>query len=611
MCGIIAYSGQQPAVPVLMSGLHRLEYRGYDSAGLAFVQGQGITCIKSPGKLEELEKKIEASANPLLATCGIAHTRWATHGVPSKANAHPHISMDGKFAMVHNGIIENYKEIKNELTAKGYTFKSETDSEVLLNLVAEYRKTEPDNLSAFSKAVRRANGAYALALLCLDEPEVVYGTRKNAPLVAGCGVGENFIGSDITAFLEHTRKVIFLEEGEIVRITASEVKVLSVKDHSEIHKKINTIEWDIQSAQKGGFKHFMLKEIFEQPTVLRNVLSGRVNADGTRVTLPELDDLPKPDRLRIVACGTSYNAGLWALPYLEAWAGVPVCVEIASEFRYRNPLLVPGEMVLLISQSGETADTLGALQVAREHGCLTLGLCNVVGSSIAREANRVVYTQAGPEVSVASTKALCSQMALLTLLAIYWGSKDGTLSEEKRHALLRDFAALPDLLEKALPSMKKNVRAYAVRAADAHNIFFLGRGQSCALAMEGALKFKELSYVHAEAYAAGEMKHGPIALIDQEFLTIALAPHDEHYGKISSNIAEIAARSGPIIAITHKSLGDNHINAELTWEIPPCAPEFTGFMILPMLQLLSYEAANYLGKDVDQPRNLAKSVTVE
>ncbi|MDR1242856.1 MAG: glutamine--fructose-6-phosphate transaminase (isomerizing) [Deltaproteobacteria bacterium] len=613
MCGIIAYTGYQAATPIIVEGLRRLEYRGYDSSGIAFVQQGQFRCIKAPGKLNALVDKLYANPNPMLATCGLGHTRWATHGAPSEANAHPHISNDRKFSMVHNGIIENYREIKAELTSKGYKFFSDTDTEVLLNLIAECRKTAPDNLSAFQRAIKLAHGTFALVLLCGDEPDTLYATRKSAPLIAGIGEHENFVSSDVTAFLAYTRKVIFPDEGELIRITPNTCTVFKLDNLAAIQKETQRIEWDAQSAQKGGFKHFMLKEICEQPAVLRSALAGRLDLAGGRVVLPELEglkSLKKPERIRIIACGTSYNAGLWGSSLLEQWGNIPCTVEIASEFRYRKPLLSAKELVILISQSGETADTLAAVKVAKSAGCVTLGLCNVVGSSLARETDRVIYTQAGPEISVASTKALCSQMALLALLALYWARQTKTLSGEEIQKHLFHFEQLADLLEKELPEMREEAKDFAVRAASARNIFFLGRGRSFALALEGALKFKELSYVHAEAYAAGEMKHGPIALIDPEFLTIAIAPADEMFAKTFSNIEEIAARSGPILAIADKQGGKN-IRSEQQLNIPRVPEPFTGFAILPLLQLLSYEAATYLGKDVDQPRNLAKSVTVE
>lgn len=610
MCGIIAYSGHQPATPLLIDGLRRLEYRGYDSAGIAFSQNHQINTLKAPGKLAALEAKLSKYKIPLLATSGIGHTRWATHGAPTERNAHPHLSNNGKFALVHNGIIENFQEIKKLLQSEGYEFYSDTDTEVLVNLIDYKRRNAPDNLSAFQQAVQDADGAYALVLLCLDEPDVLYATRRNAPLIVGVGVGENFVASDITAFLPYTRNVVFLNEDELVRATPSAFEILELDSLKPLKHEVQTIEWDVQAAQKGGYKHFMLKEIFEQPAVLRNVLAGRANAAQGSVNLPELDDFTRPSRIRIVACGTSFNAGAWALPLLEQWAGIPTSVEIASEFRYRQPILSEGELVILISQSGETADTLAALKVARQAGASTLGLCNVIGSSIARESDRVIYTQAGPEISVASTKALCSQMALLTLLALYWGKKHSNISREVVSERISALSRTAEHLEKYLPTMAAEVKPIAKIAAGANDLFFLGRGQSYAMAMEGALKFKELSYVHAEAYAAGEMKHGPIALIDQNFLTIAIAPHDEHYAKIISNVEEVAARGGPVIVLT--PVGDAGLRVKCEkWIMPESVHPFNSFIMLPMLQLLSYEAASYLGKDVDQPRNLAKSVTVE
>lgn len=611
MCGIIAYSGHQPASPLLLEGLKRLEYRGYDSSGMAFIQQGKVHCLKAPGKLAALEEKLAHSEMPLLATCGLAHTRWATHGIPNEQNAHPHISNDNKFILVHNGIIENFRELKNDLISKGYTFYSETDSEVFVNLIAEKRKHTQDNISAFSEAIKEANGAYAIVLMCLDEPETLYATRKSAPLIAGIGTGENFAASDVTAFLSYTKRVVFLNEGEIIRLSPNNYQLFAVQDLAPLEVKIDTIEWDVQTAQKEGFKHFMLKEIFEQPHVLTSVLMGRADIPGGKVSLPELSELQRPSRVRIVACGTSYNAGSWAAPLIEQWGGIPCTVEIASEFRYRKPILGADELVILISQSGETADTLAAMYVAHDCGCATLGLCNVVGSSLAREAKHVLYTQAGPEISVASTKALFSQMALLTLLSLYWGVQSGKQETAQVSQLLQKFASVSTVLERELHAMHEAVKPIAVRAAAAHNIFFLGRGQSYAMAMEGALKLKELSYVHAEAYAAGEMKHGPIALVDPDFLTVALAPRDEHFAKTVSNIEEISARSGPVITLTEAANNGEAIKTDMLWIMPHIEAPFCSFIMLPMLQLLSYEAASHLGKDVDQPRNLAKSVTVE
>ena len=609
MCGIIGYAGHRPAVPVVVEGLRRLEYRGYDSAGAAFLRQGALDVVRATGKLAALEEKLAHEEGVTTPTCAMGHTRWATHGVPAERNAHPHRSNDGALAMVHNGIIENYLEIKADLTAKGYTFSSETDTEVLVNLIAERRKTEPDLLHAFAAALREAHGAYAVCLMCRDEPGVIYAARMSAPLIFGLGTGEHFVASDIPALLPYTRQVIFLEDGELVRATAADYAVLKLADLRPVQHEVQTIQWDMQAAQKGGYRHFMLKEIFEQPRVITDGLTGRVSADHSAVRLAELDALPVPRRLHIVACGTSYHSGLWARHLLEPWAGVPVQVEIASEFRYRESLLLDkDDMVLVISQSGETADTLAALRRARECGATVLGLCNVVGSSIAREASAVLYTQAGPEISVASTKAMCSQMLMLALMALYWGRRQNTLPLEQCRALLRQLENLPAMLDDALPAMHATARELARKYAQARNFFYLGRGHCYPLALEGALKLKELSYIHAEGYAAGEMKHGPIALIDPAFPTFALALDDGLLPKVVSNMVEVQARQGKVIALTNPGVEPE---AEDVWRIPALPAPLAGFMALPALQLFSYEMADYLGKDVDQPRNLAKSVTVE
>lgn len=607
MCGIIGYAGHRPAIPLVIEGLRRLEYRGYDSAGVAFVQGGALHTVRAAGKLAALEEKLAAAPN-VLATTGMGHTRWATHGVPVERNAHPHCSNDRNFALIHNGIIENYQEIKDDLSAKGYTFSSETDTEVLVNLIAEGRKHTATVLDAFAWALRQAHGAYAVCLSSVEEPGVLYAARLSAPLILGVGVGENFVASDIPAFLPYTREVVFLEEGEMVRISANEWSVLHLSDLSPVEKSVQTIQWDMQAAQKGGFKHFMLKEIFEQPRVITDCMSGRLDASGSSLHIPELDALPIPERLHIVACGTSYHSGLWGRHLLEAWAKVPVSVEIASEFRYRDPLLGPKDMVLVISQSGETADTLAALRTARERNIPVLGLCNVVGSSIAREASAVMYTQAGPEISVASTKAMCSQMVLLTLMALSWAGRRGSLPADETSRILHALRALPAQLDSALPAMRDTAQNLARQYAKARSFFYLGRGHCFALALEGALKLKEISYIHAEGYASGEMKHGPIALIDPDFPTFALALNDSLFPKVKSNIVEVQARQGSIIALTNAGLD---LQVDNPWVIPTVYGPLAGFMVLPALQLFSYETADYLGKDVDQPRNLAKSVTVE
>lgn len=607
MCGIIGYAGHRPAVPLVIEGLRRLEYRGYDSAGVAFVQNGELCSIRAAGKLAALEEKLAAAPN-VLATSGMGHTRWATHGIPVERNAHPHCSNDGKLALVHNGIIENFQEIKDELSAKGYTFSSETDTEVLVNLIAEGRAHTQSLLDAFAWALRQAHGAYAVCLACVDEPGVLYAARLSAPLILGIGTGENFVASDIPAFLPYTRDVVFLEEGEIVRISANDWQVMRLSDLSPVDKTVQTVQWDMQAAQKGGFKHFMLKEIFEQPRVITDCMTGRLDVSGSRLQLPELDSLPIPERLHIVACGTSYHSGLWGRHLLEAWAKVPVSVEIASEFRYRDPLLGPNDMVLVISQSGETADTLAALRTARAKNVPVIGLCNVVGSSIAREASAVMYTQAGPEISVASTKAMCSQMVLLALMALSWAQRRGSLPADETNRILHALRSLPAQLESALPAMRDTAQSLARQYAKARSFFYLGRGHCFALALEGALKLKEISYIHAEGYASGEMKHGPIALIDPDFPTFALALGDELFPKVKSNIVEVQARQGQIIALTNAGFD---LQVDNTWCIPNVYGPLAGLMVLPALQLFSYETADYLGKDVDQPRNLAKSVTVE
>lgn len=606
MCGIIGYAGHRPAVPVVMEGLERLEYRGYDSAGVAWPAPGGPNVVKARGKLSALAEKL-AAMPPVLSTCAMGHTRWATHGEPAERNAHPHLSSDKSIALVHNGIIENYQEIKNELLARGHTFQSETDTEVLVNLIAERRKNAPDILHALSAALKEARGAYAICLICAEEPDVIYGARQQAPLLFGLGVGESFVASDIPAFLPWTRKVVFLEDGEIIRAKAMSHEIFRIENLAPVARDPAIIEWDMQAARKDGYRHFMLKEIFEQPRVINDGLAGRIVNDSPN--LPELDALPIPDRLEIVACGTSWHAGLWGKHLLENWAKIPVSVDIASEFRYRESLLPDKNSVaVFISQSGETADTLAALRRVKEAGVPTLGLCNVVGSSIAREAKSVIFTQAGPEISVASTKAMTSQMLTLALVAIGWGLRKGCIDPQKAReqiAILRD---LPSMLDDILPDLRRRAQELAVKYAQAKNFFYLGRGFSWPLALEGALKLKELSYIHAEGYAAGEMKHGPIALIDPDFPTFVLAPDDNLFAKLKSNIMEVRARNGKVIALTNPGMD---LDVDDLWIIPKIPAPLSAFLALPALQLFSYQMADYLGKDVDQPRNLAKSVTVE
>ncbi len=606
MCGIIGYCGHRPAVPLVVEGLRRLEYRGYDSAGVSFVQSGQMHILRAPGKLSGLERKLEGE-NVFSATTGMGHTRWATHGAPVEKNAHPHRDCSGRLALIHNGIIENYQEIKAELLAEGCEFFSDTDSEVLVNLIAKGVKQHGgDVMQALSWALGRAEGTYAIVLMSADEPGTLWATRVASPLVMGVGVGENFLGSDIPAFLPYTREVVFLEDRELVRLTASSWEVFDTATLAPIAKQVHHINWDVQAAEKGGYKHFMIKEIFEQPKVIRDCLLGRL--EGGSVRLPELDGLEVPQRLHIVACGTSYHAGLWGMYLMEKLAGIPVQVEIASEFRYRDPILPKGGLVLAISQSGETMDTLAGIKLAKERGLPVLGLCNVVGSSISRESDHVLYTQAGPEISVASTKAMCSQLTALLLLALHWGLKKGTLDAARCARLVEGLGKMPELVEAALPELRGEARKLARKYSDATSFLYLGRGMNYPLALEGALKLKEISYIHAEGYAAGEMKHGPIALIDPDFPTFAIALDDELFLKVKSNLVEVQARAGEIIALTNPGLD---LAVEHRWNVAPAEGPLSAFLTLPALQLFAYEVADYLGKDVDQPRNLAKSVTVE
>lgn len=628
MCGIIGYCGHRPAVPFVLEGLKRLEYRGYDSAGLAFLQVNKLEVIRSAGKLCNLEEKVAKSANTF-APVSIGHTRWATHGLPVEKNSHPHKSNNNALAIVHNGIIENFQEVKDELLKKGYAFYSDTDTEVLANLISDeldallqakfsknyaelqteierstQRTTQylPLMEEAFRNALKKVYGAYAVVLISPLIPQHILAARLSAPLLLGIGIEEHFVASDVPAFLPYTRDVVFLEDNEYVTICAGSYTVRNIYSNAEIAKKVHHIPWDLQGAAKGGYKHFMLKEIMEQPKVLKDCLVGRVQDDI--VCLPELDALPVPDSIRIIACGTSYNAGLWSRYYLEQFAEIPASVEIASEFRYRKPILNKNELVVVISQSGETADTLGALRLCKEKGYPVLGICNVLGSSVAREATVTLYTQAGPEISVASTKAMLSQMVVLLLLALYYGQRKKLNCPARE--VLDELKALPAVLEKALPAMRDKAKEFAYHYAFAKSFFFLGRGTAFSLALEGALKLKELSYIHAEGYATGEIKHGPIALIDPDFPTFALAFDDENFSKVRSGILEIKSRQGRVISLLQE--GTSLENDDL-WYIPKTKlPEFVA---LPAMQLFSYEMADYLGKDVDQPRNLAKSVTVE
>ncbi len=605
MCGIIGYTGHRPAIPAIVEGLRRLEYRGYDSAGVAYEAALELKVIRAEGKLGALDQKI-AGLDTASSVCGIGHTRWATHGLPVERNAHPHMDGANRFALVHNGIIENYAELKSELISEGHVFSSETDTEVLVHVIAKGVDLTGDVRSGISWALSRIDGAYAFALLSLRHPGKIWGSRKASPLLMGIGTGENFLAPDIPAFLPYTRDVVFLDNSELVEIDADSWQVFDAVTLEPRNKEIKRISWDIQAARKDGFTHFMLKEIFEQPKVIRDCLAGRIQKG--RVVLPELDAMDIPGRLTIVACGTSFHAGLWAKYLLESWARIPVQVEIASEFRYRDSVFLPGDLVLTISQSGETADTLAAIRIAREADVPILGLCNVVGSSIARESDHVVYTQAGPEISVASTKAMCSQMVLLLLMTLSWGERRGALPKGVLERCLIDLAQLPERLGEELPAIRDEAKKLSQEYSDAQSFFFLGRGQNYPMALEGALKLKEISYIHAEGYAAGEMKHGPIALIDPHFPTFAMALGDELLQKVASNLQEVQARGGRIIALVTPGATPQ---VENPWILPEFWGPLKSFLVLPAVQLFAYEMAVYLGKDVDQHRNLGKSVAVE
>lgn len=607
MCGIIAYAGHRPAVPVLIQGLKSLEYRGYDSSGLSFVHMNKLHLFRASGKLDALESKLD-SGYILQATSGIGHTRWATHGLPNETNAHPHLDVTANLALVHNGIIENFQEIKDNLAGQGVCFRSETDTEVLVCLISHGLQKKKDIKKAISWALDQIEGSYAFALISQDHPGTIWAARQASPLLFGVGTGENFIASDIPAFLPFTKEVVFLEDNELIEMNADQWSVFNSLTLEPVTKEVKTVSWDVQAAKKGGYKHFMLKEIFEQPKVIKDCLSGRINREEQEIILPELQNTAVPKRLHIVACGTSYHAGLWGKYVMESLAGIPVDVEIASEFRYKTLVPDKGKTFLFISQSGETADTLAALRLVKEQGFPVLGLCNVVGSSLARESHTVIYTQAGPEISVASTKAMCSQLVLILLLSLYWAEKNNPAGKNSISEAIKSFSSLPGMLEKELPEMQPRIAAISRAYSSAKSFFFLGRGIYYPMALEGALKLKEISYIHAEGYAAGELKHGPIALIDEDFPTFAIAPSDHLLGKIKSNLKEIQARKGKIIALTQTG---SELNVDDELQIPETWGPLNSFFILPALQLFAYETAVYLGKDVDQPRNLAKSVTVE
>jgi glucosamine--fructose-6-phosphate aminotransferase (isomerizing) len=615
MCGIVGYVGGTKTKDVLVEGLKRLEYRGYDSAGVAFSSQKGntqkIVTVRSVGKVATLEELLADTKEE--GTSGIAHTRWATHGIPSEKNSHPHRDCTGRFSLVHNGIIENYLEIKSELEKKGHVFKSATDTEVIVHLIEEFVAGGNSVAEAFQKTLGRIVGTYGLVLLALDEPETLYVARMGSPLVIGVGDQEHFVASDISAILAHTSKVVYLEDGEWAVVKKESYQVKSIVSKKKVAKEIETVDWTEGDAQRGGYAHFMLKEIFEQPKSIADAIRGRIDIENGTARLGGLrevkDKLANIERIIIVSCGTSYHAGLVGEYMIEEYAGIPVEVEFASEFRYRKPLITKKTVVLVISQSGETADTLAALREAKRKGALTLGIVNVVGSTIARETDAGVYNHAGPEVSVASTKAFTSQLAILTLLAVYLGrQRDMSLVTGQR--ILRELVALPKKVEKIL-AQERQIKQLAKKFQKVEQYLYVGRKYNFPVAYEGALKIKEIAYVAAQGYPTGEMKHGPIALIDKSALAVAIVPKDSVYEKNVSGLHEIKARGGAILGLI--SEGDTHLAKELkdTIVLPKTLEMLTPILAVVPLQLFSYYMSVSKGYDVDQPRNLAKSVTVE
>jgi glucosamine--fructose-6-phosphate aminotransferase (isomerizing) len=608
MCGIIGYIGKRNAVSVVLEGLKRLEYRGYDSAGVAFFSDKGIEVRRRTGKIKELASLIE-SESPVSHTT-IGHTRWATHGRPSEENAHPHRS--NGIVLVHNGIIENYLELRKKLSAEGYNFTSETDTEVICHLINAYAKDRPLE-DAVRLALKDVRGAYALAVMKEGEPDKIVGVRKDSPLVIGLGDGEFFVASDISAFLSYSRDVIFLDDGEMAILTGDGVKITGL-DGGPLQKEVKSVPWNPSMAEKGGYKHFMLKEIYEQPRAIADTLRGRFDAGSGTVNLEEFgvkeEDLKAVQKIFIVACGTSYHAAMIGKYIIERLARVQVEIDIASEFRYRRPVMGSGDLMIVITQSGETADTLAAQREAKKLGSRVLTICNVVGSTSTREADAVFYTHSGPEIGVASTKAFTTQVVGLYLLAVGIGQAKGAVTGEMSRDLLTDLLMLPGKIEEALVA-DENTKTVAKDFFKSMDFLYLGRGINYPVALEGALKLKEISYIHAEGYAAGEMKHGPIALIDEEMPVVILAPGGELHEKISSNVQEVKSRGGKIIAITNDADDDVCGMSDRCIFVPRTNQYLTAVVMAIPVQLLAYHIGVLRGCDVDQPRNLAKSVTVE
>lgn len=615
MCGIVGYIGHREAFPIILKGLQRLEYRGYDSAGVALYDGTDIQLCKTKGKVSDLEEKIKNTI-PTGGNLGIGHTRWATHGIPNDINSHPHYSNSGDLVIIHNGIIENYDTIKKELIKRGYTFSSETDTEVLVNLIEDVIKKEKVKLGkAVQIALNHVIGAYAIAVFNKNKPNEIVVAKLGSPLTIGVGEDEFFIASDASPFIEYTNNAIYLEDEEMAIINRSKgIKVRKIKDDSEVEPYVQELQLNLEQIEKGGYDHFMLKEIYEQPSVIKDTYRGRLLANQGIIRLGGLEDhvqkFLNANRIIIIGCGTSWHAGLVAEYIFEDLARIPVEVEYASEFRYRNPVITERDVVIAISQSGETADTLAAIKLAKSKGAFVYGVCNVVGSSISRETHSGTYTHAGPEIGVASTKAFTTQITVLTLIALKLANIKGTISKSDYHTHLFELEQVPIYIEKALKS-NDHIKKVAEIFKSAKNFLYLGRGYNFPVALEGALKLKEISYIHAEGYPAAEMKHGPIALIDENMPVVVIAVNSNHYDKIVSNIHEIKSRKGVIIAVVTE--GDKTVRdiADYIIEIPKTPEPLSPLVSTIPLQLLSYHIAVLLNRNVDQPRNLAKSVTVE
>jgi glutamine---fructose-6-phosphate transaminase (isomerizing) len=609
MCGIVGYVGSRVASTILVDGLRRLEYRGYDSAGLAVHDGKGIEVVRALGKLRKLSEALEA--RPLAGSVGIGHTRWATHGRPSEENAHPHVA--GDVAVVHNGIIENHVALRQELAAQGVQFRSDTDTEIAAHLIDRALPSSHSLLEAVRRALGRVTGAYAIAVVSRSHPGAIVVARHGSPLVVGLGEGETLCGSDISALLAHTREMVFLEDGDVGELTAAGLRIVSL-DGTSVERPARHIDWSPVMAERGGYKHFMLKEIHEQPDAIAATLRGRLDLEAGDVYASEIGVSPEVAssvrRIYIVACGTSFHAALVARYWIEALARVPTVVELGSEVRYREPLFYPDDLLVAVSQSGETFDTIGAVQAAKAAGAQVLAVANVLDSAIPRMAHGALYTRAGPEIGVASTKCFTAQLAALFMLAVYLGRRRGTLSADRARELLQGLCAVPGHMHELLGDADY-VRTIATHLVHAKDVLFLGRGLSYPIALEGALKLKEISYAHAEGYAAGEMKHGPIALIDSELPVVVICPRDTSYEKTLSNIQEVRAREGRVIGVATRGDESMHDLAEHIIWIPEAQPAVLPLLTVVPLQLLAYYVATRKGHDVDQPRNLAKTVTVE